>query len=168
MISDYKLRKKYHYCVTCGKQDSYTLNGRARCYECNEEQNAYQSEHPEYAQRHKERLRRRYKERRETGMCTRCGKRPASPGKTRCDICLAKDKIAHRSEISRTTAAGFGLCYTCLKNPCKPGYKVCPECYDKCMASLEIARANITERKPLLFGRKAEGGEDIWNSTNRR
>ena len=32
-----------------------------------------------------------YKERSEQGICTRCGKRKAAPGRKKCKLCLEKD-----------------------------------------------------------------------------
>lgn len=36
-MRDYrKWLKEHHFCVSCKKQDAYTLNGRIQCFECNE------------------------------------------------------------------------------------------------------------------------------------
>ena len=39
-----------------------------------------------------------YQERKASGICTRCGKRKAMPGKAKCGICLEKDAEMHRKQ----------------------------------------------------------------------
>ncbi len=154
MIADYNLRKKYHYCVTCGKQDAFTLNGRARCAECQDTQNKFHKNHPEYNERHKENDKKQYLERKEKGLCTRCGAK-ATPGKAKCEKCLSKDRINHKNHsnsISREMANDLGLCMTCLKNPQVQGHKLCQSCYEKTLKSIENARTFISAEHKRKYG----------------
>lgn len=49
-------RKDHHYCVDCGEQDAYTLNGRSRCYDCTEKKNAKERNAKKNEDRRKKRL----------------------------------------------------------------------------------------------------------------
>lgn len=154
MLADYHLRKKYNYCVQCGKQDAYTLNGRARCFECQTKQNQYRQSHPEYNENHKELNKKRYLERKEKGLCTRCGNE-AEKGKTKCKKCLLKDRINHKNNsnsIGRTLANDLGLCVNCLKEPQLKGHKLCENCYERALKSIEYARGFVSEKHKKEYG----------------
>lgn len=154
MISDYEMRKKFHYCVTCGKQDAYTLGGRARCYECNKKQNEYIKAHPEYSQKRKEKDKAKYLERKQQGLCVVCGKK-AEKGRVRCAKHLYANRFAQKpKELNRIFASNYGICMTCLKAPSIQGHKLCESCYAKSLVSIENARKHIKNRIPLLFGKK--------------
>lgn len=45
-------------------------------------------------ERCKSRNRSMYAKRKEMGLCAKCGKRPALKGRSKCEICLEKDRIA--------------------------------------------------------------------------
>lgn len=63
------------------------------------------------------------------GICTKCGKRKAIPGHTRCAICAEKQRERDRKRSKETQEERLnrwkrGLCRFC-DNPVEPGYKVC-------------------------------------------
>jgi hypothetical protein len=74
-----------------------------------------------------------YQERSEKGICTRCGKRKANPGKKKCVFCLEEDRIAHMKKRKtgniQKERLEKGLCYFCGK-PAN-GNTTCPECVEK-------------------------------------
>lgn len=155
MLADYQLRKKYHYCVKCGKQDAFTLNGRARCADCQEKANNFWRIHPEYNEKGKTQHKEKYLERKENGLCVVCGAK-AQKGKVRCAKCLFKDRLAHRIELNREMANDLGICVTCLKNPQFENYKLCESCYKKSLKSLEKARKNVNglhKNTQFIFGK---------------
>lgn len=89
---------------------------------CREQSNAY---HRKY-----------YHERKEKGICVRCGKYPAKEGGTYCVRCSAKKKEYERKVrekrgviIPRSERVENGLCYICGA-PIKEG-RICKDCSDK-------------------------------------
>ena len=108
--------KEHHFCVECGKQDAYTLNGKYRCYECNEKHNkkskdTYNSEKMKIYNKVK------YTECKNNGICVICKKRKAVDGKSQCSVCLAKSREKYHknnsSVMPRYLWSSYGLCYRC-------------------------------------------------------
>ena len=88
-------------CPYCRKNKLY--ENEKRCYDCY----IYAAEYREkYKLTNEQRGRYRrsfqtaqkslYQERSEKGICTRCGKRKANPGKKKCGLCLEEDRIIHK------------------------------------------------------------------------
>lgn len=98
----------------------------------------------------------RYQERKATGVCTRCGKRPPSGGKTKCWECLGKDARAHRDPeaIPRILFDGVTRCRTCGKPELEPGKKICPGCYR-------------TVCRTLIDAREARRKKHFWDAENK-
>lgn len=133
-------------CIECGKVDSYTMNGRCYCFECNEKRNERRRE--QY-KKNKEAFLGPTRERRaklkEQGICPECGKRKAEKGKVRCSVCLAKHRNyqAQKNSQSALMRGIDGLCSTCRKNPPKEGFKICESCYENLrQAGLKGAQRN--------------------------
>ena len=63
----YQARKNSHLCIQCGKQDAFTLNGRARCAECTAAER--ERDKKRYQKSGKERNRKAYQDRLEKGVC---------------------------------------------------------------------------------------------------
>lgn len=131
--------KDHHVCIECGKQDAYTLNGRARCYECNEKHN--KSNVKNMTEKRKLHIKQYREKKRAEGFCVRCGKRKAVSDKVHCSVCLARNKIRlkkqHSSEIPRGERHSYNLCYRC-GNPLDGQLKadgeksrLCSKCYNK-------------------------------------
>lgn len=100
-----------------------------------------------------------YRERKASGLCVRCGKRPAKEGRVRCWYCLQADARAH-GEASRAAGVvprflfdGVTRCMTCGKEEVLSGHKLCRSCYEKNCATLKIARA-------------ARGKNELWDRLN--
>ena len=53
------------------------------------------------------RSRRKAQQWRECGLCVRCGKLPAAPGRTLCEPCLEKRRAADRARYGAAKAAGL-------------------------------------------------------------
>lgn len=80
-------------CPICGKTPIY-LNEKA-CYKCNEHilkinRRSRNNNRIEYRKCNNERIKRLIVERRENGLCTRCGKRRATVGFSTCERCRLK------------------------------------------------------------------------------
>jgi hypothetical protein len=70
---------------------------------------------------------------REEGRCQQCCKRPAIPGRSRCEECYARyvarsPQDAENKKKQREQAVANGLCYTCCKRPVKEGCRNCEHC----------------------------------------
>ena len=83
-----------------------------------------------------------YRKRKESGICTRCGKRKATQGLTTCAMCRARDNETRRIRkgfSDRSDRSKIGLCYFC-DNPVKKGYKVCEKHYQMNIEKAEKGR----------------------------
>ena len=134
-----------HLCVDCKRQDAYTLNGRARCFECSEKnregQRKRRNENLE-AERKKSRDQRQ--QWREAGKCTRCGRdKPAWEVYAVCERCRARDNDSRQRKREQRDdyfpRGTTGLCYFCLQ-PVMDGKKECRRCYDARMPGLKKAQ----------------------------
>lgn len=156
-MTAYELKKLGHYCVKCGKKDAYTLNGRAKCFECQEKANEYHR-NKSYDKKYAAKRKAIRDDRKSQGLCIVCGEK-AVKGRVRCLKHLCKDRQNHKpKELGRELARDLGICMTCLKHPALPGHKICKSCYDKSFVSLEKARENadVSKYKNFRFGRKYE------------
>ena len=106
------------------------------CYECAGKR---QDEYYEKCIKEKKKLANREyktriaKERRENGVCYRCGKHKVADGGL-CQYCKAKQKRyrdAVRKDIPRSEWTSYGRCYCCGKQEQYDGHKVCKDCYEK-------------------------------------
>ncbi len=110
-----------------------------------------------------DRSRREADTRREAGICTRCGKRPAADGRASCEPCLEKRRAADRAKYAAGKAAGLpygganpdakrksarakskrrqkerieaGLCIRCGAHPPAEGGTTCQPCRDRRQAA---------------------------------
>lgn len=113
-----KQRERYLHslkrCMHCGSQDAYTLAGRRYCAECSEK---FRESNRILYQRNKE-LRskqwsERYNQRKAAGICVKCGKHSAAPGRTRCAACLAKDRQRETANRGVPVTKLDGYCRWC-------------------------------------------------------
>lgn len=86
-----------------------------------------------------------YQIRKEQGICTKCGKRKAVPGKAKCGVCLEKDaerqrrKSFNRPNIREERIKNH-LCLWCGKAAVENN-KYCEECLQKCVENGKKAKA---------------------------
>lgn len=92
--------KELGICPVCRKNKLY--GEEKQCVDCQEK--AYYSRRPiseeqriRYNKRFSNQQRLLYKQRKEQGICTRCGKFKAEHGKVKCAICLAKNAEMKRN-----------------------------------------------------------------------
>lgn len=146
-------------CASCKKQDAYTLAGRWLCAECTEKVNAqYKERYLDNRESINARRRAKIAERKAAGICINCGNRPAAPGKTRCEICLAKwRKYTAKCRAMQGVnipRGGNGMCFTCNAAPSVDGYRLCPQCLAQTRLSAAKGRAKALEKKV--------GGGHLW------
>lgn len=99
-----------------------------------------------------------YKERSEQGICTRCGKRIAAPGKKKCVICAEKENEYNRLRYMkdkkmsiREYRAQNNLCYYCGNKIDLDKGKLCSKCLERC-------REN---------GKKSKSDNKFWRDENK-
>lgn len=130
-------RAGLNLCTQCGK---YAVpEGEKMCPECRAKNN---NRRKMKSEKSKENFRiqqkRLYDQRSKDGICVRCGKREASPGKSRCGICLQKDAQMHRDlrarngDDLRRQWMEQGLCYHCGGEIEDKSMKSCDACRKKC------------------------------------
>ena len=109
-------RRAAGLCLKCGKTEP--APERTLCEPCADKRNAADRARtarlrtekkprrdPERAKRYeRERSRRQHAERRAAGICTKCGKAPARPGRTLCEPCAERHRA--RDRYARAKAAG--------------------------------------------------------------
>lgn len=153
-------RDMYHFyqdngiCPRCGKNN---LVGEERyCPECRAKdllRKARYSDEKKRAIAEKSKPRksaynkRIYEDRKQNGMCVRCGKHKAEQGKMSCGMCLEKqrkqnakryDKKVGLSAYDRQILRERGMCSYCLKEIPTHG-KLCDRCFEKISGNLEKA-----------------------------
>ena len=104
---------------------------------------------------YRERYHRRTAERRARGLCTKCGKRPPTQGRSQCEPCAAKKRPADRARHHRRTAerVAQGLCPKCGKRPPVPERSQCEPCLAKDAAAgrardARLRAAGLPRRDP--------------------
>lgn len=93
----YAMRKRCHLCTKCGKQDAYTMNGRSRCFGCQDKRRKHPVDYvPEKKQRKSHP--------RQLGVyCWLCNKEKPMSGKNLCPACYEKacKSIAYGREVAK-------------------------------------------------------------------
>ena len=83
-------------CTVCFKQKVY--GNEKICPECRAKLSNRNPPTDEQRSRYNQRFRNNqkiiYRDRKNTGICTRCGKRPAAPMRAKCQLCLDKNRIS--------------------------------------------------------------------------
>ena len=134
----YSMRKKAGVCTQCGREDAFTMAGRAKCAECAEKHRLHQAARladPVKKKAAADRVKAKKEERAAAGLCTDCG-RPTEPPYRWCPTCRAKGRARHHEAYVFTYRGLDGTCYMCNKAPAEKGKRLCRECADKCRANL--------------------------------
>ena len=135
-------------CPACGKEKLF--GDEKQCIECREKKNERRKPLTEeqkirYGNRFKEQQRQLYKERKEQGICPRCGKHKAKTGRVRCGICLDKEATRARERRfdkpnEKEKRKENHLCYRCGEPNDMPQGQLCKKCYDASCEHLRRAR----------------------------
>ena len=118
--------RKHNLCPECGKNELF--GEEKTCPECRAKAQSRRDNYTEeqkekyiykFYDSHNKKSRNKYRERIEKGICTRCGKRNAVPGKRKCAICQEKENEQKRQKnsngIRRSERPKYKLCYLCGK-----------------------------------------------------
>ena len=137
----YHMRKRAGVCVSCGREDAYTMAGRARCAECAERCRANQEKYladPKKRKALTDRARERRRARKENGLCPMCGKKPMD-GHVKCLKCTLRQRRADLKKRGGRHPKLDGMCRQCNKREPMPGKKLCSDCYQSALVKLEKA-----------------------------
>ena len=150
-------------CPRCGRNKLF--GDEKNCPECSakaqEYNERYRAEHPEQFRRYINAYHKSmYQQRKEAGMCVRCGKRKPLYNDLRCGICKEKmtlrrqERRVRDGRLTRKERLEQGFCYFCGAETL-PGMKVCEKHRQVCIengnkSSREIQRNTIS----CLFPRK--------------
>ena len=131
--------RENHICSECGK--IIVPGGERTCPECrakreNRRKPLTEDQKRRYGENFREYQKFIYRERSENGICTRCGKRKAVPGKKKCVICLDKDAERHRIKREdkpnvRKYRKEHHLCYFCGNPIDLDSANICSTCLKK-------------------------------------
>ena len=133
----------HRICPRCKKND--LMGDETICPECRAKEinttlkNRKKDEYNAYQRKLSKSI---YQKRKESGICTRCGKRKATQGFTTCAMCRERDNETRRirkGTSERSDRESRGLCFFC-NNPVKKGYKVCEYHYQINLNNLSKAR----------------------------
>ena len=175
--ADYYWKKRHHYCIICNNVDALTLAGHAYCDECaekNREIDRQKKEQTDRRERNRKNKKRSTARRKESGLCTSCGKPLPSreyPYYT-CERCRARDRERKRLKReaagipSRSMFKELGLCVTCgrprVKN--KVGWDgreimLCERCYANSLKWAAAGRNAFVEKHGMSYRSWAVGNE---------
>ncbi len=136
-----KFYREIGVCTACGKNKVF--GSERTCIDCRLKQQERREQKPQNdEQRLKDNAsrskgaRKRYGERAEECICTRCGKRKVAPGRKKCRICLDYDAFIHRKRDHdkpniREYRVENRLCYHCGQPLTTETGKSCKACQKK-------------------------------------
>ena len=163
--------KEHGICVMCGNNDAFP--GYVKCPECIEKVGlasrrcwANKEKRIRYNKHGNERKKKLILERKEKGMCPKCGKPVRNEKYIYCARCREKKNAARRAKNSRRPGEHFrdrieaGVCMYCGSDPV-PGYKLCEKCLEKrrCINNKFSQKSSEKWRKEIVA---------TWNSKKRR
>jgi len=142
---DYQWLKSKGICTRC--KNGNTINGKSLCEECAVKGSAiskiyYAKNRAEIIKRTSDYQKKKIEKRRNSGLCTRCGKNKAVSGKSSCLECtiryrrISAEKRERQGIVPLSIRASIGMCYFC-NNDVYDGKNICKNCYLK---SVEWAR----------------------------
>ena len=162
-VADYQRDTRKFYrengiCTSCGKEKVF--GDEIQCPDCKAKHKAQrkplsEEQKERYNKNFRKQQRSLYQERKEQGICTKCGKRKAMPGKAKCGICLDKDaerkrrKSFNRPNIREERIKNH-LCLWC-GTPAVENGKLCPSCLKK---SVENGRKSLAQNKFWKYDNK--------------
>ena len=137
----YESRKKANLCTKCGKQDAYTIYGKALCFECEKKARERQIKwYQANRDRQHDYRKRKREERKAAGLCPKCGKRRLEKGEKQCAYCRSRNRV-YSERYQRKNGVNYprgdnGFCYRCNKVPAMEGRRLCEKCYGKTLINL--------------------------------
>ena len=155
-VTKYEWYKAHGICPTCGCRDA--APGRVQCPECLEKERLKavqrrKKESPEQKEYHNRHRQRRTDLLHAFGVCVRCQRRDAAPGRAQCVYCLARSRrymqsrLREKGVMPRDMLGWPGICSRCGKpTNTQEAHKLCPACWEASQHAMEIARNSRTEK----------------------
>ena len=155
-VTKYEWYKAHGICPTCGCRDASL--GRVQCPECLEKERLKavqkrKKESPEQKECHNRHCQRRADLLHAFGVCVRCQRRDAAPGRAQCAYCLARSRrymqsrLREKGVMPRDMLGWPGICSRCGKpTDTQEAHKLCPACREASQHAMEIARSSRTEK----------------------
>ena len=137
-MTKYEWYKAHGICPTCGCRDA--APGRVQCPECLEKERLKavqrrKKESPEQKEYHNRHRQRRTDLLHAFGVCVRCQRRDAAPGRAQCVYCLARSRrymqsrLREKGVMPRDMLGWPGICSRCGKpTDTQEAHKLCPAC----------------------------------------
>lgn len=151
----YEWLKEKGICVHCRKKKAFGKN--ILCADCLEKSTLrgakyYQEHKSEKNEKNKALARIKYREHKEQGVCVRCGKRNAVPGKVLCSQCNAWVKTYQNEHYIKKAPLkadrnNLKLCSFCAK-PLNNHPKLCDECHEKYSERMKRLHESANEKIP--------------------
>ena len=156
--SDNKYLSERHICPRCGKAPA--VQGMSMCCDCLYRNAEYSIE---YYRNNKDKAqtyaKNRYKSLKQEGICVKCGKRKAAPGRVSCKQCLGKERDKASVRRAANNNKPIDSCRRC-NSPKVEGY-----CY--CEEHLPIVQNTAREAlKKANEARHARGEKHYWQRDN--
>lgn len=133
--------KSIGFCPQCGSEKLY--GDEKLCLECSAKKYAWNLKCGR-TEKAEENRKTRYERRKASGICVKCGTRPAEHGKTRCRICNfieARRAKSYRGDIDRNARPSYGLCYICGEKA-MDGKRLCKKCAETSIKNLQNRGSN--------------------------
>ena len=155
-VTKYEWYKAHRICPSCGCRDA--APGRVHCLECLEKgrlrwAQRQKKQSPEQKECHKRHIQRKTDLLRAFGVCVRCQRRDAVPGRAQCAYCLAHSRrymqarLREKGVMPRDMMGGPGICSRCGKpTGTQEAHRLCPTCREASQRTIEIARSSRTEK----------------------
>lgn len=145
---DREFLKSIGICPVCRKIRLF--GDEKKCLECKAKDAEYQfnrrnKNREKYNNQCRQRSKKREEERRQQGLCPRCGKKAEALRYKMCSKCRHKNieyKRKSRPLHPRTERIEKGICYFC-DNPVKKGYKVCDKHYQMNVENGKLSKNRI-------------------------
>lgn len=170
MKDRYEWYKSKGICVQCGQKDAFP--GYVKCPECIEKAEeasrkcwANKEKRIRYNKRGRERKRELISERKEKGLCPRCGKPIRNGTYIYCNRCRERKNAAGRAKRGQSPGEHFreridrGVCMFC-GGEIVPGYRLCKSCLERCRDNFKKSMPKASEK-----WRKEIGAQ--WNAKQR-
>lgn len=155
-VTKYEWYKAHRICPSCGCRDA--APGRVHCLECLEKgrlrwAQRQKKQSPEQKECHKRHIQRKTDLLRAFGVCVRCQRRDAVPGRAQCAYCLAHSRrymqarLREKGVMPRDMMGWPGICSRCGKpTGTQEAHRLCPTCREASQRTIEIARSSRTEK----------------------
>lgn len=151
-----KVRRESGLCTICGREDAYTMAGRALCAICAQKANEWKKnrkKRPECREAERKAGKERYAKMIAENICPKCGKKKPGDGYSLCELCRIKQRNRKKEKRNREgqrtleMALSGETCFFCKSPDVVPGKKLCQACIDKRVAYLHGEKQDERKKK---------------------